>query len=65
MLRRKIRALECWRKLGGVGDLGKVGKEGFAVKITFQKRERAEWMSGDQRPLWREQQSEPQRGCAQ
>ena len=39
MLRRKPRVLECWGKLGGVGDLGKVGKEGFAVKMTFQKRE--------------------------
>lgn len=51
--------------LGGVGVLGKVGKEGFAGKMTFQRRERTEWMSGDQCPLWWNQQSETQRECAQ
>lgn len=40
MLRRKTEALQCWGILGGFGVLGKVGREGFARKVTFQKRER-------------------------
>ena len=57
--------MACWGILGGFEVLGKVGKEGFARKVTFQKREREQsGCLGNSIPC-RGNRSEPLRGRAQ